>query len=343
MALWTPDNLDPALSKRLWVDAQAAGAWTLGSGGVIDQATDKSGLGNHLTPATATKPTFSETAKNGLPGIVFANVADALITPAMAQSDGATGVYVLLVASKEADPVNYSVPFCMGANNTQWQLIWANYTSGIPVADQGKSYWRNSLSGGGDAVSAGGIVVTGDTMLWTGTQANAEFDQRFNGNLMGTRGTGTRNFGASTALTIGSTPATNYSTHQLQGVLQEFLLIYGIPTQEDKDRLLGYAAHRWGLESQLPGDHPYKNAPPYSFAGRIYGTVRDKNGALAARHVRLIQESTQQCVAEIDSHPVTGEFEFSDSLAEEPYTLVFSGESDRNAIVFSGVVPEATE
>lgn len=31
---------------------------------------------------------------------------------------------------------------------------------------------------------------------------------------------------------------------------------------DDIDNLFGYAAHRWGLASELPAEHPYKDAPP---------------------------------------------------------------------------------
>ena len=74
------------------------------------------------------------------------------------------------------------------------------------------------------------------------------------------------------------------------------------------------------------------------FALAFSGTVRDKNGALAARTVTALRESTQTVVATTTSDPVTGEYHI---LADfnEPHTLIFSGEADRNAIVYSGVMP----
>jgi hypothetical protein len=34
-------------------------------------------------------------------------------------------------------------------------------------------------------------------------------------------------------------------------------------TTGERQRLEGYAAHKWGLAGSLPGGHPYKSAPPH--------------------------------------------------------------------------------
>ena len=69
---------------------------------------------------------------------------------------------------------------------------------------------------------------------------------------------------------------------------------------------------------------------------KIYGTVRDKNGVLAAdRGVRVIRESDQVCLAYTESD-ANGAFEVI--LGESgPFTVVLSKETDRNALVFSGI------
>lgn len=36
----------------------------------------------------------------------------------------------------------------------------------------------------------------------------------------------------------------------------------GLPSAGEIEKLFGYAHHKWGLESLLPGGHPYKTTPP---------------------------------------------------------------------------------
>jgi hypothetical protein len=35
-----------------------------------------------------------------------------------------------------------------------------------------------------------------------------------------------------------------------------------LPSNDDIDRMFGYAAHKWGLTGNLPAEHPYKTSPP---------------------------------------------------------------------------------
>ena len=72
---------------------------------------------------------------------------------------------------------------------------------------------------------------------------------------------------------------------------------------------------------------------------RFYGTISDKNGDLAQRRVIATLDSSGECIGNILSDPVTGEYEL-ETVINEPHTLTFGGEADRNALVFTGVMPE---
>ena len=86
--------------------------------------------------------------------------------------------------------------------------------------------------------------------------------------------------------------------------------------------------------------YPDHDAVAFSWSQhfRFRGTIRDKNGALAERRVIATRDSTGEFVATALSDPVTGEYETT-VIAEEPHTLTFTGEADRNALVFTGVMP----
>ena len=66
-------------------------------------------------------------------------------------------------------------------------------------------------------------------------------------------------------LYIGNNTSQNSSIH---GQLAEIIIIDHslgslIPQDSVRERLEGYLAHKWGIESSLPADHTYKSSPPY--------------------------------------------------------------------------------
>ena len=121
------------------------------------------------------------------------------------------------------------------------------------------------------------------------------------------------------------------------------------------------AAGTGGLDIAWSGDI-YPHVTCYSGSGRVHilaselahsipdgfsvwplmyaftGTIRDKNDALAARTVTSLREFDKTVVGTTTSDAVTGAYEIVTPY-DEPHTLIFSGESDRNAIVYSGVMP----
>lgn len=70
----------------------------------------------------------------------------------------------------------------------------------------------------------------------------------------------------------------------------------------------------------------------------VTGTILDKNGIPAQRKVIAIRESNWVVEDITESDPITGMYT-AKMETMEPHTLVFTGESERNAIVFSGVIP----
>lgn len=72
----------------------------------------------------------------------------------------------------------------------------------------------------------------------------------------------------------------------------------------------------------------------------LHGTVRDKTGTLAARKVYIINESDDTLDAVVTSDAASGEFAAAVSSSGSRL-VVCSGESDRNALVYRGVLPAA--
>jgi len=98
-------------------------------------------------------------------------------------------------------------------------------------------------------------------------------------------------------------------------------------------------ASRVGTMSHAQGGVRASSTSHSAWLFQIYGTVRDKSGVLVSgRGVRAIRESDQVCVAYVESD---AQGEWALELNEPgPFTLVFSKEPDRNALVYSGIAAE---
>ena len=82
--------------------------------------------------------------------------------------------------------------------------------------------------------------------------------------LNGTTDTG-KNTG-SYSLTNGINLGTNYlsTADFLEGDIAEFIIVDGVASASDRQKVEGYLAHKWGLTGSLPGSHPYKSSQPMS-------------------------------------------------------------------------------
>ena len=69
----------------------------------------------------------------------------------------------------------------------------------------------------------------------------------------------------------------------------------------------------------------------------FHGIILDKDGNPASRTITVL-DSTGQCVVTGTSDPITGGYDIAIG-SDDPYTLVFDGEPDRNAQVFANVIP----
>jgi hypothetical protein len=65
---------------------------------------------------------------------------------------------------------------------------------------------------------------------------------------------------ATQGMRIGSVLA---NPNSWRGSVGEIIQVSGDLTVENRQRVEGYLAHKWGLEASLPADHPFRNAPPF--------------------------------------------------------------------------------
>jgi hypothetical protein len=44
--------------------------------------------------------------------------------------------------------------------------------------------------------------------------------------------------------------------------MHELIILNQLPTTYQRQQVEGYLAWKWGIQANLPANHPFKNAPP---------------------------------------------------------------------------------
>jgi hypothetical protein len=281
-APWLPSDLDAA---RCWLDASDSTTITL-SGSNITEWRDKIGS-NHADDAvndqnnkiTTRRPTIATAAQNSLDAVNFGgshwfnhNTARGLLR---------NRSHALMVAVMKYGSVSTST----------FQFAWANRNQGTgTVAPRFQLLHRdtNFFSASSRRLDADGSGVVVDTSTnppyntdWhihvaSCNWGTGDFAYFVDGNQIGSTQTYPGSAGntsdtdhgttADTWTTIGngsnSTSGTSLSNNSRIGALFCGAKSSGSYTTDDRQRLEGYFAHRWGLTSLLDNNHPYKNAAP---------------------------------------------------------------------------------
>jgi hypothetical protein len=238
---WTPANITTAL----WLDADDSGTITLDSGAVSEWQ-DKSGNARHGTQSTAIRrPVVNATGINSKPTISFDGSDDRLLFPT-GFLNGATAFTVAMVMrgpSQSNDAIwGPSTDFATGL-----ELIFAL------VISQPTTVRINAPSKITD-----NAWNTNDTAAVTAiTASSSATDGWRNGtSIASTTGNSALNFNGVYAMgsyANGFNAAMN---------MAEFIICESALGVDDRQKLEGYLAHKWGLTADLPVDHPYKIVSP---------------------------------------------------------------------------------
>lgn len=237
---WTPASLSELAA---WYDALDSGTITYNGSNYVSQWDDKSGSGYHMTQSNAAyKPlydsgddsiNFTEDYMEYISGISaqagFAVIRNAdgnigLATVTMIFGDGGSGSYIFLRTNSS----DYTISVDGALLNTGDITI-----------------------NGGDLTPGDGtgtnITYSGFSGFPTHNEADSfyfQIDQAENFTKMATYRNPPRDPDAS-----------NVDIH-------EWFLFTNSLSTSDRQKLEGYCAHKWGIESKLPAGHPYKSSPP---------------------------------------------------------------------------------
>jgi len=110
------------------------------------------------------------------------------------------------------------------------------------------------LGTGAAVVTSDGIAPDDQDFILVTKWNSTSSELRLNGSLLNTGSVGLASF---TSINLGANEA---ETSSIEGYIAE---VVSFSDNSKQTMVEGYLAWKWGLVSNLPSNHPYKNNPPY--------------------------------------------------------------------------------
>jgi hypothetical protein len=253
---WTPSQLTTAL----WLDISDSTTITTVSGGVSEWR-DKSGNLRHAGQSSVTlRPTITNNALNNLPLIVFDGVNDFMDIPTtILQTQSKPSFFYVFVRNNAGSTDGYSPEITFNSTNNgdngSFHYVKSNGTgASYPMYTAGG--WGN-YDGAGSYTNGSAEIISFATLTSTSTYTVYK-----NGTVEGSAAAGN-------ALTT----FTGFRLAQQQGArtsgisFGEIVLVLNATTA-NRESIEGYLAWKWGIQSKLPSNHPYKSGA--GMAGSSY-------------------------------------------------------------------------
>lgn len=242
---WTPADITTAL----WLDAADDATITTVSGNV-SQWNDKSGNSRHFTQSNASyRPTYD----NANDKLVF-SASDRMTRTNFMYALGSCEIFIVanltfaanaaIITEGSTSTINPFYVFSYGSANTDARVYIRNGAAANVFLNAAVYTGWNSgvkaifyMKDAGNAISAGYNGTVGSAASYTRS---------------GTVSVNTTTIGGLTRTTFGDPCNGDY--HEV--------LVTPVLSTDDRNRVEGYLAHKWGLTANLPADHPYKNIAP---------------------------------------------------------------------------------
>jgi hypothetical protein len=237
--LWTPAEI----TTSFWVDADDYATFTF-NGSNVSQWNDKSGNGNNAVQSdSGLQPEYSATIFNGKPAVVLSASKGFNVTT------GTFGPNISIFAVTEPS-----------LEDGFRRLINVGYgvdTFGFFGARDGFATFFGDGAGGWNDISTNSptVSILSKNILevvnpTSGSNATPYVNGTAQNTKLGTMGT-------TTGLGIAG-----FSDQVWDGPVTEIIIANYAVSTTVREQIEGYLAWKWGLEANLPNDHPYKNSPP---------------------------------------------------------------------------------
>lgn len=249
--LWRPNNIGSSLA--LWLDAEDTTTITL-NGSSVSQWNDKSGNGRNVTQGTAAnQPTYQAAGLNSKPTLSFDGTNDFLLGTSNIGLSGNPSFSLFTVQTGVA--ASSQVWVASGQNIAGKGVHWMSGSTGT-VAWLGFDGFTQTATVTLSPSSATPFIAS---LLRTGT-LGTDYSIFQNGNNLTVTSANNNTVNLTdTPINIGRYVSnSNFANMKFS----ETVLVYGAINTSDRQKMEGYLAWKWGLNSSLPSNHPYKSLPP---------------------------------------------------------------------------------
>jgi hypothetical protein len=295
--------------SSLWLDAADSETITLDGSGNVEQWDDKSGNDNHFSQATA-----SYRPEIGTNGGISQNSTTSY--KFLASNPTVNGLYAVVIVSKWYSTAGDYRHLCIAHGDT---------------ASSGDLF---STSYGGQ------LVQDGDGWI-TGVETSPKNMNRYTTPVIHFFvPSGEAGMGYQTGNGGGFPSRCFYGEHY------EIIGLPTAPSTDERQKIEGYLAHKWGLESNLPADHPYKTIAPVTYADKIptyyfEGTVIDGISQYVERDIRLYRYDTGELMNTTTS--VSGSFFITTTHSGTHYITCHDlPYGEYNDLIFGKITPGIT-
>jgi hypothetical protein len=235
-----------------WYDASYAPSVTIATG--VSNLADRSGNARDATNGVGgTQPALASAVQNGLDALYYdATAAFVLDIPDM--SALTAGTYVA-IAKRDEDP-----PTGSGASGGDAGPV---LYSGTSVENEHHPYNDGTIydSFGSTVRKTAGNPTPSlaSWFLFSARSAASDYEFYVNGTSLFSTGTNTVGFNTLPSIGLSRAAAQNY---RFEGHIGEVVILGVAATTANRQKVEGYLAWKWGVESILPVGHPYELAPP---------------------------------------------------------------------------------
>ena len=336
---WSPSNISPSG----WIDASDASSYNT-NGNILSSITDKSGNFNMTIDGT---PLVNIGGPNGLSVFYF---------------DGNES----LISSDQDQVASSGNHWAIGV--FRWDSIDNSKDSFWSFDNTNSDRRTYAISSSDNNSWIGEIDYDGNNSIVSGTAKNsfiAASIGRYNYAIISVvfNKTGNQIFGRLNGTTRTSVHSYNNSLYQNAdyrlfrnrggtkpaGILAEHFFKAGIPGTggtdiTDVEKAEGYLAHKWGLESSLPSNHPYKSSAPVTQQVKTYSStiyldpdhIPSGNYTIAFNHSDFVDENGNQ--ANLPSGYDSFNIQITNNPDVTPPSVLISDTDDDNLLDSSDTV-----